>query len=248
LNVVGGKIKNPFLTVGKNQLIWDSDLNPEGIAAQYGLALGEKTKAQINAGGFWVQENSTGVDTGLWGVQGYVTQTVCQSDTLLIGASYFDYGNIQGATDKYGILAGNTAGPDNTWASDYDLFELFAEYATEFGTLPLAIFGDWVKNTVAISDKDTGWLAGAKINRVKEPGSWEFGYDYRDLQSDAVFGAFTDSDFIGGGTGGRGHRFWAGYGLTNNVVAALTYFDDQYAGQNDNTDYKRLQADIVLKF
>ncbi len=28
-------MKNPFLAVGRNQMIWDHDLNPEGLAAQY---------------------------------------------------------------------------------------------------------------------------------------------------------------------------------------------------------------------
>jgi len=52
LNVYGGKIKNPFYTVGKNQLVWDSDLNPEGIAATYVIPLGKKNTLHIAGGGF----------------------------------------------------------------------------------------------------------------------------------------------------------------------------------------------------
>jgi len=34
-NFIGGKMNNPFYSVGKNQLIWDHDLTPEGLAAKY---------------------------------------------------------------------------------------------------------------------------------------------------------------------------------------------------------------------
>lgn len=248
LNVLGGKVKNPFLAVGKNQLIWDSDLNPEGISGQYSFSPGEKTKVQINGGGFWVNESSAGVDTGLFGVQGYITQSIGNPDTLIVGASYFDYTNLQGRQDVYGILAGNTAGAGNTWASDFDLFEVFAEYTTKLFGLPFSAFGDWVTNTSAVTDQDTGWLVGATINKAKAPGSWQFGYNYRDLQADAVVGAFTDSDFIGGGTGGQGHLFSFAYQVAKNVQAGVTYFLDTIDRAGPDLDYSRLQGDLVLKF
>jgi hypothetical protein len=248
LNIFGGKVKNPFLAVGKNQMIWDSDLNPEGIAARYGWSLGKNTKAQINAGGFWVNESSSGVDTGLFGVQGYITRALGQPGTLTAGVGYFDYTNLQGRQDVYGILAGNTAGPGNTWASDYNLIELFVEYTTKLFGRPFSVFGDWVKNVDAVDDRDTGWLIGATINKAKDPGSWQFGYDYRDLQANAVVGAFTDSDFIGGGTGGQGHRFALAYQVSKNVQAGLTYFHDTIDQAGPDLDYSRFQADLVLKF
>jgi len=89
---------------------------------------------------------------------------------------------------------------------------------------------------------------GGAINKAKDPGSWQFDYDYRDIQADAVVGQFNDSDFVGGGTGGRGHRFGVGYVLTKNVVPALNYYLASYEGRNNNTDYRRLQADVVVKF
>jgi len=63
-----------------------------------------------------------------------------------------------------------------------------------------------------------------------------------------VVGQFNDSDFVGGGTAGKGHRFGFTYQLTKNVAPALTYFADQYWGRSDDKDYSRLQADIVVKF
>ena len=32
LNVIGGKMENPFYAPGKTELLWDGDLRPEGVA------------------------------------------------------------------------------------------------------------------------------------------------------------------------------------------------------------------------
>jgi len=251
LNVYGGKVKNPFYDIGKGQLIWDSDINPEGIAAQYQIPLGQRDTLNINGGGFWVDESSTGVDTSLWGIQGYLKHTIGNPDYILGGISYWDYGNIKDKTDKFGILAGNTADPSGTkWASDYDICEVFGEYGTKCFGLPVAICGDWVQNLVAVSGEDTGWLVGAKLNKAQEPRSWEFFYNYRELEADAVLGAFTDSDFGGGGTDVRGHKFGFTYQLAKNLQAVLTcYFNENdRSSSSRDLDYRRLTTDLKFKF
>ena len=35
LKILGGKMKNPLYRVGKSELLWDPDLNPEGAAIGY---------------------------------------------------------------------------------------------------------------------------------------------------------------------------------------------------------------------
>jgi hypothetical protein len=177
-----------------------------------------------------------------------VTQSLGQRDALVFGAGYFDYTNLQGRQDVYGILAGNTTGAGNTWASDYSLVEVFAEYTTKIFNKPFAVFADWVNNVDAATSQDTGWLLGATINKAKDPGSWQFGYDYRDLEADAVVGAFTDSDFIGGGTGGQGHHFAFVYQVAKHVQAGMSYFLDTIDQTGPDLDYSRVQADLVLKF
>ena len=70
LHIIGGKMSNPFYKVGKNQLIWDGDLTPEGIAAKHIFFLGESGEIFINGGGFFVTESSSSdTDMSVWGVQ-----------------------------------------------------------------------------------------------------------------------------------------------------------------------------------
>jgi len=254
LNVFGGKMKNPFYKVGKTQLVWDSDINPEGIAAKFVMPFGESDKLHINGGGFWVDEDSGGVDTSLWGIQAYLNHEFQNKQYVRGGLSYYDYGNIRGRGDlksewsSTGSFFGNTA-TGGTFDSDFDIVEGFVEYGFEYAGMPVSIFGNVVQNTVAGTGKDEGWLVGFNLNKAQAPGSWDFRYNYRDLEADAVLGAFSHSDFIGGGTDGYGHEFGLNYQLTKNIQAGLTYFlSNRDRGGSSGDSYRRFQADLRFKF
>ena len=64
------------------------------------------------------------------------------------------------------------------------------------------------------------------------------------------FGFFTDSDFIGGGTDGKGHIFRGSYALTKNVSLGGTLFINE-RGENSTgspEDYDRLMLDVEFKY
>lgn len=253
LNVFGGKMKNPFYKTGKNELLWDNDLNPEGIAAQYAMPLNEIDQVCLNGGGFWVDESTLDIDTSLWGAQAYWKRMMGNPDYVLAGVSYYDYGNLKGRTALSGtwssasLFFGNTSS-GNVYRDDYDIFEAFGEYGFTCAGMPTAIFGSCVWNIAASSKEDTGWLIGTKLNKAKDPGSWEFSYDYRELDADAVVGGFTESDFLGSVTNSRGHKLGFKYQLTKNIQSGLTYYHLEETSSSRNLDYRKLLADLVLKF
>jgi hypothetical protein len=249
----GGKMPQPFYRAGGNQLIWDDDLNPEGLAAKYKLPISDSLEAYINGGGFWVghADTASAPETSLWGMQGYLKNTFEDKTYLLGGMSYYTYGNIEGEPNVSSLWGknsffGNTS-LNGEYRYDYEIIEGFAEYGFELADYPVAVFGDYAHNTAAPSSKSNGWLVGCTFNKLKDPGSWRFGYDYRDIDSDAVVGQFNDSDLIGGGTGGKGHKFNFAYQLAKNFEAGLTYHLDEKKN-TDNDKYHRLQADLVFKF
>jgi hypothetical protein len=253
LDVVGGKMINPFYTVGKNELIWDVDLNPEGLAAKYELPLNDSLKAYINGGGFWVghPDTATNPDTSLWAIQGYLKNTFEDKTYVLGGMSYYKYGNIQNEPNVSSLWGknsffGNTAA-NGKYKYDYDIVEGFAEYGFKVADFPVAVYGDYAHNTAAPSSKSNGWLIGTTFNKAKDPGSWEAGYDYRDIDSDAVVGQFNASDFVGGGTNGKGHKFSFIYQLAKNFQFGVTYFLDEKKNSTEDK-YHRLQTDLVFKF
>jgi len=252
-NFIGGKMPQPFYRVGGNQLIWDDDLNPEGLAAQYVMGLNESCKLYINGGGFWVghADSSSAPESSLWGMQGYLKNTFEDKSYLLGGMSYYAYGNVEGEPNVSSLWGknsffGNTS-TSGKYKYDFDIVEGFAEYGFEVADYPVTVFGDYAHNTSAPGSKSNGWLIGTVFNKAKKTGSWQFGYDYRDIDTDAVVGQFNDSDFIGGGTNGKGHRFNVVYQLAKNFQAGLTYFLDKKKS-TDEDKYRRLQADLVFKF
>ncbi len=280
LKLIGGKMKNPFYTPGGTQLIWDADLTPEGLALTY--TTGEKFpawEAAVNAGYFQVEERSIEEESDLFGLQGVVKYNLMEEGKANIraGLSYYDYGNAENfppfvsATNNFGnslsLAVMNGLTQAGFYADDFNLVEAFAEVTFPVGKIPFTVFADYVVNTAAndnyfdTGDGDTGWAAGLLVNRCVAPGSWAVRYEYRDLGRDAVVGAFTDSDFGGGGTNCRGHILGAEYMMFKNVKLAATYFNNENEGsdllrliptfgsrENPDGNYQRLQLDVNVKF
>ncbi len=239
-----GKMKNPFLPVKSSSLIWDDDLNPEGGAITYQAKLGN-INPFISLGGTWIVERSDSADSGMVGGVIGVKPTFGKVK-ITLGTGYFDYLHTKGEASfvKKNKGFGNTLDANGNYVYDYNLWELFGEVGTKFRKIPVAIYGDYVYNT---DSEDKGWLAGFKVGKCKKKYSWEFKYNYRDVEKDATVGAFSDSDFIGGGTDGKGHKLSAGFQLAKNWKLATTYFICTKP-IHDSHDYNRLQVDLKFKF
>jgi hypothetical protein len=257
LNVFMGKMKNPFYRVGKNQLIWDGDVNPEGIAASYKWSLNGSTEATVVGGGFWLDEREADADAGYFGIQAMLKHKFDDGSHLLGGLSYYDIGNIDSKAIGGVTLQGNTptASGSGLYKYDFDIAEGFAEYGWKYNGMPVAIFGNYVENTAAPSGLNTAYSIGAQLNKAKKPGSWQFKASYREVEPDAVFGGLSDSDFIDGGTGGKGWVLGYKYQLAKNLQAGLTYFindrdrrSSDASGGSGSQTFNRLQADLIFKF
>ena len=252
LNILVGKIKHPFITPVKSELIWDGDVNPEGAALKYKKSL-DSTDLMVNAYGFYLIENKSEGDTGLFGVQGAAKrkfEAFGEKAHVMGSLGYFDFVNIEGEEFILdGDPFGNTTDPTGTmFAEDFELLNVFGELGIKVNKIPVTLFADFVTNTAA-DDEDTGWSVGFKIGKAKEPGSWQFRYLYKDIDQDAVFGTFTDSDFGGGGTDHEGHEFNLAHQLAKNWQLAGTLFlNEKDVESGDGEDYTKLQFDAKFKF
>ncbi len=257
VSIEGGKFHNPFFKPGSSELIWDSDISPEGGAVNYTQDFNNVTLTLIGAG-LWIEERSKGNDSYLAAFQGVSRFNFNEKKTsLAVGGSYFNYVNSKGYPVFFGPEdpMGNTAVEVTSgetsyfeYAEDYELFEAMGELTHHFAPLPVTVMGDYVTNTAADS-LNTGWLLGIRIGKAKKQGSWGVRYIYRRVEKDAVIGIFTDSDFRNGGTDARGHEFGGSYMLTDNAAFDFTYFINQIGLQQaDPTDFNRMQIDLQLKF
>ena len=255
LNIIGGKMKNPFFVTAKTELLWDGDLRPEGIALKYAKDC-ERGSFFLNAGGFWIAERGGDSDTYMLGAQVGGSVGFAKTAKFTGALGVYDYDDIEGRGMFAGGFFGNStrfmniADPTSplVHTEKFTEVEAIAEVAFKVREVPIKVFGNYVRNIAADSDYDTGWLAGFEVGS-SDPGNWKFRYNYRDLERDAVFGVFTDSDFIGGGTDGKGHEIGLGYQVNKRVGVGATYFiNERFVSTNNDRNFERLMLDVKYKF
>lgn len=249
-----GKQAYPWLRAS-GSMLYDSDVNPEGLA----LAWGGRTGPFLNAWALWLQEQGAGADANLVGAQlGW-----SGAGGLTLAASYHDYGAMQGSSFGYsGYPAGNTTfagdagcnlpapatGALRCLAYDYDILGLTAQYATRLGRLPLVLWAEYLENLEAPGD-DSGYSVGATLGRARDPGSWELRLMYQDVGADAQWGGMTDSNFGGGATQARGVLIRGGYVPAKNLVLNLSLFENSRDyDRPGERDFRLLQLDLNLRF
>jgi hypothetical protein len=244
LSITGGKMANPFFRPGAHHLIFDNDLNPEGLALRYELG-----SWFTNFAGLWVEERGAADDSILLGTQVGYRGTLQSGARVTAGMGYYDYRNTQGQTPFYdGAANGNRLDVANRYLHDFNEAELFAELGLKVAERPLTVCADLVRNTEA-TDADSGFALGASFGEVSRPRTWRVSYAYQDLEADAVIGIFTDSDFAGGGTDGKGHVFDFNYGLRERLTLGFRYFLNERGSDLGNEhDYNRLQADVNFAY
>lgn len=248
LNVLGGKFKNNIYRPGKHALIWDGDLNPEGLGLGY-----HNGPFFANLLSSWIESDSDSTEAMAWGGQAGVAWPLTETVKLTAGAGFYRLNTegkgpffvVSGSSPKF---YGNTIDANGRYVYDYEEIEVFADLGFKLFGQSMSLFVDYVKNADA-DDFDTGWAAGLLVGAAKAKGTWEASYVYQDLERDAVFGLWTDSDFGGGGTDNKGHVLRGAYALSDKTNVGLSYFINEI-GENagSKVDYDRLQLDLNFKY
>lgn len=234
-----GKFKNPLYRVGGSALLWDGDLRPEGAGITY-------RGAGVFANGVVVviDEDAKGEDSFLLGTQFGLKRSLGNGQ-LTAGLGYYNFTGLKGNEVPYdGDPRGNRVNPDGTYATDFRIVEAFAAYSFALANNNVTLFSNFINNTAA-KDYDTGYVLGARMKH----DAWSLGWSYQDLEADATLGMFTDSDFSGGGTDGRGHLLRAGYALTSQVsINSSLFINERNVDFGETEDYKRLMLDLSFKY
>ncbi|WP_248738011.1 putative porin [Pseudomonas sp. MWU12-2029] len=256
LHLIAGKMNQPWVSMG--DIIWDSDINPEGLAVTYKYPLNGSAELFGSAGHYTLKDNVDGEgvqfkhDLRLYAGQLGGRFALTDSLKLTLGGSIYSYDNdkdsacpTSGTVTAPCALAVNGNSPNET----FKLYEGFGQLDIANLPVPLSIYGQYVNNKDASNDQDTGWLAGVKTK------VYGFGidYNYRDVQRNAVVGAFTDSDFANGYTGSRGSKLKVSYELDKNFTLGATYFmaNSDYTNaslKKTDSDINTLQLDAEAKF
>jgi len=227
-----GKIKSiKKLIFRPSDLLWDSDINPEGIS----FLLSKKINhcdLFMNTG-FWIldEEKKGTADPYMWVIQPGIKYKFGKNVHLKLALAGYIFDNVKGATLTNGD---DESGKYNTLERGllkYNYNSIAPSIEIGFkkpfgGLIPyLAVFGDYVHNPHP-SKNNNGYLFGIKFGdkKVKSQRQWQAKYMYRYLEKDAWIDIFPDSDAYSGHTDTKGHEVVFTYGLGKNVTLGIDYY------------------------
>ena len=254
LHLIGGKMPQPWVSTG--DVIWDSDINPEGVAATYKHNLGNSGVEMFGSAGYYTLKDNVdgeGVqfrhDLSMYAGQLGTRFAPTDSLKVTLGGSVYGYKNDD---DSKCTTTGTKTTPcalavNGNSTSEFRLYEGFGQVDIANLPLPLSLYGQYVHNAATDSDQDDAWLVGFK----SKLDAFSLDYNYRDVQRNAVVGAFTDSDFANGTTGSRGHKVKLGYEIDKNFGVGVTYYltkADYATTTQKDANTNTLQLDVEAKF
>jgi len=233
---IAGKFKFKDYLWIPTDVMWDGDINPEGVSGRLNF------------------DNALGTsfaNSGLWVLNEFGSNG---SDPYMY---YGQLGQEFTAGNAFATLAGtwygfeNTAQPD-TFNDDYSagtntddqfgIVNVNGELGTKFAGGKASLVGEYLLNTETDTDEDQGFAFGGKVAVDR----WEFKYVYADLDANAVPDIFPDSDRFGGATDMKGHEVAGSYALTDVVELGLDYYNTER--KSVDLDEQIVQADLSVKF
>ena len=264
--LVGGKFKNVLWEPG--DLIWDTDINPEGAAIKLSKNIGASTSLFMNTGILVIQEDvgNSNAPT-MFTIQPGVSYKFNDSISAKGAVSYNQAFSVKGkllngaaGTNSGYTLSGSTV--SGALLNDYTYINpaLEVTFKEPFKALGvdvpyLALFGEYVQNIESsVKNDNTGYMLGFKFGaeKVENFGDWQFRYNYAMLGKDAVLDITPDSDRYGGKTGMRSHEGMFDFGLGKNTWIGLDYYYGwQIPGNFASTQTKPAQVfqlDWNMKF
>jgi len=253
--VWGGKNVSPFWM--QNELFWDEDVTPEGVAAGLVFKLGESAVRLKPTAGYFIMEGS-GSSNG-FSDKAYVAATqvaveVPLSKVDLSGAAGFYSFNDNPATTDIAL-------------ADMDYAIWVAGARVVFKTAkPWSVGVDYMRNvenytpTLFNEDQDTGYVFQANLGQLKQKKDWLVGYYYAHIEKFAVVARLAQDDWLrwGSATDTRssnfeGHEFRLAYafGPACNVmlrVYSVEGIEPESSAAVSLEDGKRARLDFNIAF
>ncbi len=256
MTLIGGRMKNPLWEPG--DMLWDTDINPEGGAIKLNRKLSKNLQAYLNTGFFVIDEISTTSDPWFYALQPGIKWQITEGLDLKAANSIYIFEKVKGAS--LDSSANSNTRQNSRLKYNYNAispaFELgFSDPLKATGlnwNVPyFALLGEYVNNMSA-SNSNNGHMLGFKLghNKVSDKGQWQLRYLYTLLETDAWLDILPDSDRYGGRTGIKGHEISLSYGLNKNCSIDFDYYRTDLTASNNNipkTDHI-FQADFNFKF
>jgi hypothetical protein len=249
LQLVGGKFAKPFTST---EIVWDGDVNPQGIGGSYELAKSKRWSSRISGVYFLINESIFEQGSEMLGGQFSWTLQPTSNWSLSLHAAYYDYDIGTLNPDVPGGARGNYVSPDGTrYLSDFNLFDTIGSVTyVGFGDRwPVKLIGDYIKNSGAMVPEDAGWSMDLFAGNLNAPGHFLAHYGYSQVETDAILGMFSNDNIIFP-TNYRLHTISLDYALQQNTFVGVTgYLFKRLQGTSYANDWaSRVRFNLWVTF
>ena len=236
--------KNSFPFWKQNEMFWDDDVTPEGLAGAYvvkGFA-GPESILTFTGGQFVIDDFND-----LFGSSMTAGQVALNKKTSAVnfsaGVGLYYFNNSTGDTASYNPLNN----------MDHNILVASAQFKFNMGKVPVTIGGDFMKNLedpnlTGLEDETNGFVAQLLLN----PGKWTAGVYYVHIEKFAVVANFAQDDWWRFGSGHtnssdlEGFELRLAYDLGNRMnLVARHYVTEMIVGNNEAN---RFRLDFNIKY
>lgn len=240
--IIGGKMKNPFV---HTNMIWDSDVNPEGVWAIYAYPGCGSFEPFVGMGVFGVENTSSERDARLHAYQVGFNWKVVKDVKWTSALSYYDYDNYERHAKA---TSGNTGTTTLLTAEEFETINLTNKVSWKAFGFPMSAYVDLAHNCAnELGGQSDAFAVGYKIGKNKKKGDWSAKYKYALIQANSTPGRFNDSDF--GHSNRKGHQLGFAYNITDYLSAGLNLFCTRpVSAHSSGTDQFLVLGDLIWKF
>ena len=205
LTLAMGKFGFPMT---RTQMVWDDDLNFEGGYEQVAWSATDTVDIKLVALQTAVNEVSGDEDSYMLAGYGEVG-VVVGNHRLQFSVADYGFGNVDQvavahATGPLTSILTNQVERDANgnivgFVSDFNMVDVIAQVEFDTGreNYPFRVLADFVRNTRAASDLDTGMWFEAEYGGSGARRSYTLGYTYGRIEQDAALSTFVFSDMPG---------------------------------------------------
>ena len=255
-----GKFSNPNQSSKiYSEILWDADIQPEGIAFSLKNKPGAKNKLKFINGFYELSQFKSGTNKN-WLFTSQLNDRIKLTShwTLALSSGVYLYKNIKGLNVNSSFIDENDGniqvenisftGQDTVvtyhYFSNFLIHNSFINLISTDFDKPLIFKFQWLKNWEA-DLKQNGYIAGVSYGSLKNQKDWLFYYQFNHLERESIFTPFAQDDALMR-TNTSGHIFGIAYNLRKKISVHLWALNNQ--SLSDNVSKSRFRLDLNVKF
>ncbi len=266
---LAGRYKNSWWWVGKNsfpfwkqnELFWDDDVTPAGIAAGTSFSI---KKIKFNPKVAYLISNNFSYSNG--GIDGTITAGQLELNYnrnktgITLASSYYQMDNIDNVPETDNFFTGTRYKLDYKIIVSGLKLSYNAKYPIAVGFDHFINLEDYSSDTLmnnVYKDQKKAFVASVQMGQLKDKGDWLIGYYYTRKEELSVVSYYTEDDWVRWGNINRnrntnyaGHEIRLAYAFGSQFnVVTRTYFVEGLVTTKTHTETgSRFRVDFNIKF